>query len=274
MNFRNVGRFAPSPTGILHLGNLRTAVAAQMFASDGLIVRMEDLDRVTSSRVLADGQLRDLAAIGIESCEPVVFQSDRFAVYEQHLSRLIDQGLTYECFCTRREIREAAAAPHGDFFVYPGTCRELSDAEREAKRALRQPAVRLRVEENAHKSAAVDDIVLQRNDGVPAYNLAVVVDDELQGVTQVVRGIDLEPVTPSQQYLGALLGFRPLSYVHVGLVVGPDGERLAKRHGAVTLADWLSTGRSVSDLRRVLEKTLQDREIDAGCPIGDIFSGA
>lgn len=271
MSSRRIGRFAPSPTGVLHLGNLRTAVAAQMFASDGLIIRMEDLDRVTSSRELARGQLSDLAAIGIESCEEVVFQSDRFAIYEEHLGRLADRGLTYECFCTRREIREAAAAPHGEFLMYPGTCRNLTKVERDERRAVRRPALRLRVDEPVRAVGEVDDIVLQRNDGVPAYNLAVVVDDELQGVTQVVRGIDLRPVTPSQQYLGSLLGFRPLEYIHVGLVVGSDGERLAKRQGAFSLADWVATGRTPADLREALEWTLRDREMGANCPIGDIF---
>ncbi len=272
MSSRRIGRFAPSPTGVLHLGNLRTAVAAQMFATDGLIIRMEDLDRVTSSRELAERQLSDLAAIGVESCEEVVFQSDRFAIYEEHLGRLADRGLTYECFCTRREIREAAAAPHGDFLLYPGTCRDLTESERDERRAVRRPAVRLRVDDQTRAAGVVDDIVLQRNDGVPAYNLAVVVDDELQGVTQVVRGIDLQPVTPSQQYLGSLLGFRPLEYVHVGLVVGSDGERLAKRHGAVTLADWVAAGGSPSGLRRALEATLRDRLVADSCPIGDIWA--
>jgi glutamyl-tRNA synthetase len=266
------GRFAPSPTGVLHLGNLRTAVAAQMFATDGLIIRMEDLDRVVSSREVAGEQLSDLASIGIESCEEIVFQSDRFAIYEEHLGRLADQGLVYECFCTRREVREAAAAPHGDFVIYAGTCRNLTESERDERRAVRRPAVRLRVDDQTRASGVVDDVVLQRNDGVPAYNLAVVVDDELQRVTQVVRGIDLQPVTPSQQYLGSLLGFRPLEYVHVGLVVGPDGERLAKRHGAVTLADWVAAGGNASSLRSALEATLDDRFVADSCPIGDIWA--
>jgi len=274
MTQRRFGRFAPSPTGVLHLGNLRTAVAAQMFATDGMVIRMEDLDRVTSSPELAEGQLRDLGAIGIKSAGPVAFQSDRFAIYAEYLSELGGRGLTYECFCTRREIREAAAAPHGEVLRYPGSCRNLSEAEKVERRRDRQPAVRLRVDEAVRALAEIDDIVLQRNDGVPAYNLAVVVDDELQGVTQVVRGIDLAPVTPSQQYLGSLLGFRPLDYIHVGLVVGPDGERLAKRHGAVTLADWVATARTAAALRKALELTLADREIGAECPIEDIFQGA
>jgi glutamyl-tRNA synthetase len=113
--------------------------------------------------------------------------------------------------------------------------------------------------------------VLRRNDGVPAYNLAVVVDDALQGITQVVRGIDLEPVTPSQVYLQQLLGFPTPEYVHIGLVVGPDRERLAKRHGSVTLADWLAAGRSAASLREALLRTLNNRPIRAECPLSDIW---
>jgi glutamyl-tRNA synthetase len=270
-----VGRFAPSPTGNLHLGNLRTAVAVHKFAEikakGRLLVRFEDLDQLTSTRYLASKQLADLAAVGVRPSNEVVYQSDRFNLYEKCLSELSAAGLTYPCFCTRKEIREAAQAPHGEMLRYRGTCRDLSESERRERAAERPPAVRLRVDDVTRAAGIVDDIVLRRNDGVPAYNLAVVVDDELQGVTQVVRGIDLEPVTPSQQYLQRLLGFRTLDYVHVGLVVGPDGERLAKRHGAVTLADWLAAGRSASDLRRALLWTLEDRPIGAVCPIEDIW---
>ena len=127
------------------------------------------------------------------------------------------------------------------------------------------------MEESVRTEGHVDDIVLRRNDGVPAYNLAVVVDDALQGVTQVVRGIDLEPVTPSQTYLQRLLGFATPEYVHVGLVVGPDGKRLAKRHGAVTLGEWLASGRSAEALREALLRTLDDRPIWAECPVSDIW---
>jgi glutamyl-tRNA synthetase len=271
-----IGRFAPSPTGPLHLGNLRTAVAVQMFAREELggrvLVRMEDLDRVTSKRELALAQLIDLAAVGVRTSNEVVYQSDRFPLYDEYLTKLEEMGLTYPCFCTRREVREAAQAPHGEVMRYSGTCRDLADDERRARAAARPPAIRLKVDGVTRAAGVVDDIVLRRNDGVPAYNLAVVVDDELQGVTQVVRGIDLEPVTPSQQYLQKVLGFRTLDYVHVGLVVGPDGDRLAKRHGAVTLADWLAAGRSTSDLRRALLRTLEDRPIAAVCPIEDIWA--
>jgi glutamyl-tRNA synthetase len=270
-----VGRFAPSPSGHLHLGNLRTAVFAQQMtrhsAGGQLLIRLEDLDPVACREEHADSQLKDLKAIGVESSGWIVRQSERTHIYKAFLNQLDAQGEVYECFCTRREVRDAARAPHGEFFRYPGTCRELDSRTRASRRGERSPALRLRVDDKTREEGAVDDIVLCRNDGVPAYNLAVVVDDSLQGITQVVRGIDLEPVTPSQVYLQQLLGFPTPEYVHVGLVVGPDGERLAKRHGSVTLADWLAAGRSASSLREALLRTLADRPIQAECPVSDIW---
>ena len=229
------GRFAPSPTGELHLGNLRTAVVAHHLAVEvgggSFVVRMEDLDRVTSSPQWASEQLADLAAVGVGSDLEVVFQSNRFPLYIEVIERLTAKGLTYECFCTRKEIRDAVSAPHGEVHKYPGTCRELSEAQRAKWRAEgRVPAIRLRASATAHQLGA-DDVVLQRNDGVPAYNLAVVVDDAAQGITQVVRGADLLSVTPSQVHLQELLGLPAVEHVHVPLVVDENGERLAKRHG-------------------------------------------
>ena len=252
-----VGRFAPSPTGQLHLGNLRTALVAWLSAraaAGRFVVRMEDLDRVTSRRELELVQLDELAAIGLDWDGEVVRQSERFDRYEAAIEVLVAAGRTYECFCTRREIREAVSAPHSPTADgrYPGTCRRLSAAARAAKRADgRHPALRLLADghqvafEDAvagPSSAAVDDIVLRRNDGVPAYNLAVVVDDAAQGITEVVRGDDLLSSTPSQIHLGELLGLPRPRYAHVPLVVGPDGARLAKRHGAVTLEQLAERG--------------------------------
>jgi glutamyl-tRNA synthetase len=244
---------------------------AQEFGIDGFVIRMEDLDRANSTREIARRQIEDLDLVGVGAAEPPVFQSDRFDIYDEYLSRLVSSGSVYECFCTRREIREAASAPHGEFLRYPGTCRDLDTKTRDLKRLERPPALRLRVDDVTRAVGVVDDIVLRRNDGVPAYNLAVVVDDALQGITQVVRGVDLEPVTPSQVYLQQLLGFSTPEYVHVGLVVGSDGERLAKRHGSVTLADWLAGGRSAASLREALLRTLEDRSIRAECPVSDIW---
>jgi len=252
------GRFAPSPTGDLHLGNLRTAVAARSLVGLGakFVVRMEDLDRLTSLRTVAFRQQLDLAAVGVLSDVPVVFQSDRFDLYRAYVDRLRDQGLTFECFCTRKEIQEAVSAPHGEVARYPGTCRNLSESERKKRSNERPAAVRLLVREDLGTDGVVDDVVLVRNDGVPAYNLAVVVDDELQGVTQVVRGEDLAHITPSQNYLQKLLGFRTPEYVHLPLMVGPDGQRLSKRHGDVTLADCLRLGFSVDAVRSALMNSL------------------
>jgi glutamyl-tRNA synthetase len=233
----------------LHVGNLRTALLAWLVArsaGEPFLVRMEDLDQVTSSVVHEAAQLGDLAAIGIDWDGVVVRQSERFDRYHAAIDVLTAAGLTYECSCTRREIREAASAPHGVELRYPGTCRDLTEAQRRARRGERPAALRLRapaegvtvVDLLAGRHTAVpDDVVLRRNDGVPAYNLAVVVDDAAQEVSTVVRGDDLLASTPRQVLLQRLLGLPTPRYAHVPLVVGADGERLAKRHGAVTLAD-------------------------------------
>ncbi|HEX3090340.1 MAG TPA: tRNA glutamyl-Q(34) synthetase GluQRS [Ilumatobacteraceae bacterium] len=258
-----IGRFAPSPTGPLHLGNLRTALVAWLITRSGdggYLVRMEDLDRVTSSQLHEAEQLASLSSIGLDWDGEVVRQSDRFALYFEAIERLRADGLVYECFCTRREIRLAAEAPHGPDpdGRYPGTCRDLGDRERAALReAGRTPALRLRSDGRDETFAdrfqgtyagRVDDVVLQRNDGVPAYNLAVVVDDADQGVTEVVRGDDLLSSTPSQIMLHRLLDLPIPCYGHIPLVLAPDGSRLAKRHGAVTLDDLAARGKSPGEV--------------------------
>lgn len=264
------GRFAPSPTGPLHLGNLRTALLGWLLArhdSGGFVVRMEDLDRVTSSPAHESGQLESLTALGIDWDGEVVRQSDRFGLYFDAIATLRHKGLVYECYCTRREIREAAHAPQGDLpDHYPGTCRDLTDRQRTERRDEgRRAALRLRsaggdvVFEDrlaGPRHGAVDDIVLQRNDGVPAYNLAVVVDDAAQQITEVTRGDDLLAVTPSQIELQQLLGLDRPQYVHVPLVLAPDGSRLAKRHGAVTLADLAARGCSPAEVCARLARSL------------------
>ena len=269
------GRFAPSPTGDLHLGNLRTAVAAQMSArrnGDGrFIVRFEDLDRVTSSPDIAVQQLRDLGLVGVVSDEEPVFQSDRFTTYHAAIESLIDRGFTYTCFCSRREVREASQAPHGAPHEYSGTCRNLSEAERAARAAERPGALRLdaraagfadvRIEfvDAIHgpQSGPVDDFVLRRNDGVPSYNVAVVVDDAAQGITEVLRGDDLLTITPSQIALQQILGLPTPSYIHVPLVLGDDEERLAKRNGAKSLSQLAAEGVAVEQVRARLESEVR-----------------
>jgi glutamyl-tRNA synthetase len=256
------GRFAPSPTGDLHLGSLRTAMLAWLFArSSGgwFLLRVEDLDPVTSSRHSEARQRADLAALGLDWDGPAVRQSDRRDRHEAALADLEERGLTYPCFCTRREIREASQAPHGqDLGAYPGTCRDLTEVARSRQAADRPAAIRLRstagvvsIVDRLHGRVelAVDDVVLRRNDGVPAYNLAVVVDDAEQGIEEVVRGDDLLSSTPRQARLSDLLGFARPSWAHVPLVLGADGQRLAKRHGAVSLADLAVQGQQPAEVR-------------------------
>ena len=252
------GRYAPSPSGDLHLGNLRTAVIAWVLArasGRAFHLRVDDLDAARTRPGAAERQLADLTALGLDSDGPVLWQSERGPAYAAALDELARRGLVYECYCSRREILEAPRAPHSPPGAYPGTCRDLDEAERDRRRRElgpgRTPALRLRsavdrytIDDALHGrySAAVDDVVLRRGDGVWAYNLAVVVDDHAQGVDQVVRGEDLLPSTPRQAYLADLLGLRHRDYVHVPLALGPDGRRLAKRDGAVTMAQLAERG--------------------------------
>lgn len=243
------GRFAPSPSADLHIGNLRTAILAWLFArSTGrrFLMRVDDLDDRTFADV-GQRQLADLAAIGL-TWDLVEWQSEHPERYDAAIAELDGRGLLYECYCSRRDIAQAPRAPHAPQGAYPGTCRDLTDAERAARRAEtgRPPALRLRTDAIVHTvhdvlhgeyTGIVDDFVVRRGDGVPAYNLAVVVDDASQGVDQVVRGDDLLPSSPRQAYLARMLGHPEPIYAHVPLVLNEDGARLAKRDGAVTLAE-------------------------------------
>ncbi|WP_067531863.1 tRNA glutamyl-Q(34) synthetase GluQRS [Nocardia crassostreae] len=264
---KGYGRFAPSPSGDLHLGNLRTALLAWLFAwstGRGFRMRVEDLDRVKAGA--AERQLADLAAIGLDWDPPVVWQSQRLERYAAAIERLDAAGLTYECFCTRREIQQAATAPHGPMGAYPGTCRDLTAAERAERQAAGRPAaLRLRaavtefeITDELHGSyrSAVDDLVLRRGDGLPAYNLAVVVDDAAQDIDQVVRGDDLLPSTPRQAYLATLLELPVPQYAHVPLALNAAGQRLAKRDGAVTLHDRIALGETPAQVFTLLADSL------------------
>lgn len=247
------GRFAPSPTGDLHLGNLRTALLAWLFArttGSAFRVRMDDLDTARVRRGSAGVQLSDLRALGLDWDGPVEHQSARTALYARALERLEADGRVYPCFCTRAEIREAASAPHGPLpeGAYPGTCRSLGARERTRRLAEgRATALRFRADSLervtvsdrllGEVSGHVDDFVLRRGDGTFAYNLAVVVDDAEQAIREVVRGADLLESTSRQVVLARALGLPVPAYAHVPLVLAPDGARLAKRHGAVTLRD-------------------------------------
>jgi len=255
------GRYAPSPSGPLHLGNLRTALIAWLFArSQGgrFLLRIEDLDPQRSRAAHEEAQIADLRAIGLDWDGEIVRQSERRERHREAFEALGAAGRTYPCWCTRAEVRQAASAPHGSQGAYPGTCRELSSVERSARERHGPPrAWRLDARgadvvftDRLHgaRRGTVDDFVLWRGDGVPAYNLAVVVDDADQRVGEVVRGDDLLDTTPRQVLLCTLLGLDVPRYAHVPLLLGSGGRRLAKRDGAVTLEEWRDAGGSTAQL--------------------------
>ncbi len=271
-SFTLVGRYAPSPTGALHLGNLRTALIGWALARQSggrFVLRFEDLD-ARSREPFRALQLADLAALGIDwDGEPLV-QSSCLRRYEEALAQLEAAGLVYECYCSRRELSQIASAPHTPPGAYPGYCRDLTPAERARKREElskvgRGPALRLRSNQETLtftdavyglQTGVVDDFVLRRSDGVFSYNFVCVVDDAYQGVTQVCRGRDLLSSVARQNYLHQLLGSTPPSWVHVPLVLNQKGERLAKRDGAVTLAELGERGVNNAEILRLLSSSL------------------
>jgi glutamyl-queuosine tRNA(Asp) synthetase len=229
-----VGRYAPSPTGDLHLGNARTALLAWLWARRAggrFLLRFEDLDTPRVRPGCAQEQAESLAWLGLDWDGTPVAQSDRTGLYERALEALGRRGVLYECFCSRTDVRRAASAPHGpDGPTYSGLCRDLSESERAERRLLgREPSLRVRMEGTS------GDIVVRRGDGVVAYQLAVVVDDAQQGVSHVVRGEDLADNTARQIHLQRLLGLPTPVYLHTPLVLGPDGEKLSKQNGAQPL---------------------------------------
>ena len=269
------GRWAPSPTGEFHVGNLRTALLAWLFARSGgakLLWRFEDLDGAVREDYY-DHQLRDFERIGLNWDGEIFRQSERLHLYQDAIEDLKRQGLTYRCWCTRREVREAAVAPHSHLpeGAYSGKCRQLTARETsENERSGRNPAIRIVSESQLIKiddrqlgsfEGSVDEFVLCRGDLTPSYNLAAVIDDADMGVTEVVRGDDLLPTTPRQIYLFDLLGLEPPSYAHVPLVLTHSGDRLAKRDGAVTLDDRLALGESELDVLNYLLSSLELRNV-------------
>ena len=268
----SVGRYAPSPTGTLHVGNLRTALVAWLWSRHGgsaFRMRFEDHDRHQAAAEHEAAQLRDLAALGIDWDEPVTRTSDRWERYAAVLDDLIARDLTFPCWCSRRDIREAAAAPHTPVEGYPGTCRDLDAAgraDRAASSRVEAPSLRLRGGGHVERfvdavvgpvDGVVDDIVLRRGDGLPSYNLTVSVDEIDEGIELVVRADDLVPVTAAQIRIIGLLGGTAPTYAHVPLAVAPGtGRRLAKRDGAVTLGELETTGWTATGVRTELVRSL------------------
>ncbi|MEM7337712.1 MAG: tRNA glutamyl-Q(34) synthetase GluQRS [Actinomycetota bacterium] len=279
------GRFAPSPTGRLHLGNLRTALVAWLAArADGSAfhLRFDDLDTAVVREEHYATQLADLEAIGLEWDHPVVHQSDHLDRYRAAVDELVAAELVYPCYCSRREIREAAQAPNRPLsgHAYPGTCRDLDRATRAEREATgRRPALRLRSPVATRsvpdlvcgtQTFEVDDFVIQRNDGTPAYHLVTVVDDDALAIELVVRGDDLLDSAARQLVVADVLGLDAPDHAHVPLVLSPDRERLAKRHGAVTLADRAALGESTADVVGTLVASLGLGEPDTPVDPGDL----
>ncbi len=240
------GRFAPSPSGRMHLGNLWSCLLAWLSARSAggrMVLRLEDLDTDRCRPEYCDQVMRDLEWLGLDWDNEPVYQSRRTEIYDEYFHQLELQGLIYPCYCTRAE-RLAASAPHRSdgITVYDGRCRHLSDQGRQTLSRTRRPAWRVAVPAEEYTftdlcqgcySERLDrdcgDFILRRSDGVYAYQLAVVVDDALMGVTQVVRGRDLLDSTPRQLWLCNTLGFTPTEHAHVPLLLAGDGRRLAKR---------------------------------------------
>lgn len=240
------GRFAPSPSGRMHLGNVMSALLAWLSAkSQGgeIVMRIEDIDPDRSRREYALQILEDFRFLGLDWDDGPYWQSKRGGIYEQVLAKMRDEGMTYPCYCSRAELH-ATQAPHASdgVFVYSGHCRDLTEAQRVELAKTRRAATRIRVPEitvayedgcrgamQQNLAAECGDFILRRSDGAFAYQLAVVIDDAMMGVTQVVRGSDLISSTPRQIWLHRLLGYEPPQYCHVPLLLAPDGRRLSKR---------------------------------------------
>ena len=243
-NLPPVGRFAPTPSGRMHLGNVFAALIAWLSVRSrggSLVLRMEDLDTQRTSKEFAQILRDDLMWLGLDWDEETQPQSQRSEVYQQYFDRLAAQELLYPCYCTRSQLH-SVNAPHlsDGTYVYPGTCRNLTPEQRSA--FSRQPAWRVKVPDKQwvvedllqgtyRENLLTDcgDFVVRRADGVYVYQLAVTVDDALAGVTEVVRGVDLLSSSPRQMYLQELFGFPHPTYGHVPLLMAPDGRRLSKR---------------------------------------------
>lgn len=284
------GRFAPSPSGRMHLGNARSALLAWLDArarGGRVVLRIEDLDRDRCRPEYADTLRRDLTWLGLDWDAESTPQSRREAVYEAALGGLRERGLVYECFCTRRDIA-VASAPHGpgeEPRGCPRGCvalacgerqRRLDAGERAALR-VRLPATAATVHDRLHGDVSDaggewHDIVVRRSDGLHAYHLAVVLDDAADGVTDVVRGDDLLPAAPRQAALAQVLDVRVPAYAHVPLLLGPDGARLAKRHGAVSIAELRDAGHAPEELVGALARSA-GLDVEPHARPGDLLNG-
>ena len=277
---RIIGRYAPSPTGELHLGNLRTALLAWLSVrkqGGEFRLRMEDLDTPRVVKGSADQILKDLEWLGLDWDGPVMYQSSRIEAYEQAMKELGDKGLIYPCFCSRKDIQQSASAPHGKTAVYAGTCRALSDAEREQRTLFKSPAFRVVV--SGGLMVDVGDFVIKRADHLFAYQLAVVVDDLAQSVNEVVRGADLISSTARQTYLLKHLSVtgERINYRHAPLMMDNKGQRLSKRDGSASIRQWRNAGGTADELLALLIKSVGvefDGDTISALELLDVISGS
>lgn len=272
-------RFAPSPTGLLHLGHAYSALLAYQTAkakNGDFILRIEDIDTTRCRPKFEEAIYEDLHWLGLEWETPVRRQSDHFSDYQEVLNKLENLGVTYPCFCTRadikREIEGSPSAPHGpEGALYPGTCRGISAIDVEKRKAngdafaIRldaQKAQNLLAEDILFKGkgkltparpASLGDVVLARKDTPTSYHLSVVVDDHLQGITHIIRGVDLEFATHLHRLLQALLNYNVPTYHHHPLLVGADGKRFAKRDKSLTIKSLRDEGKTPDDLIGLME---------------------
>jgi len=262
-----VTRFAPSPTGRLHLGHAYSAALGRA-NGEAFRLRIEDLDQTRARPEFVDGVFEDLRWLGVGWDEPVLIQSQRTDAYEAALEQLRGEGLAYACFCTRADIAQSLTAPHGDAATsYPGTCRELLDDpdRREttphcwrlnSSTALKRMGLPSWTETDGKQFEAraveIGDAILARKDAPASYHLACAIDDAEMGINTVVRGADLRPSTPTQRLLQNLLGLPEPTYLHHALVTHEDGRRLSKRDLAPTLAAMRESGVNGGDLAKRL----------------------
>ena len=292
-----VGRFAPTPSGRMHLGNIYAALVAWLSvrsAGGRMVLRIEDLDPRTQSGPWTDYLLADLHWLGLDWDEGPYYQRDRVEAYHAALEQLRDAGLLYPCFCTRAELH-AASAPHASDGtpIYAGTCRGLSPEEIARRSAVRPAALRLMVPNEDDPAGTISftdrvfgpqteilardcgDFLVRRSDGVFAYQLAVVVDDAQMGVTEVVRGHDLLSSSARQIYLQRLLGYPEPAYAHVPLLVAPDGRRLSKRDRDLDmegLRERFGTPERLLGWVAGVAGLAPDTEPRSACELGELFS--
>ena len=262
-----IGRYAPSPTGRLHLGNLRTALLCWLHArlnNGQFLLRMDDLDSPRVVKGCDEQILKDLQWLGLDWDGDVYYQSQHLDDYQQVFDLLKQQQQIFPCYCSRKDVQQAASAPHGKSVIYPKTCRDLSAAKVAKLHQTKEPAWRFRVDQHAHDSIEFSDgvlgshseslqqdcgdFVVKRADSLFAYQLAVVVDDMRQGITDVMRGADLLDSTARQIALFETFNQAQPQYWHVPLLEDDQGKRMAKRDGSSSIQQWQETGGTAESL--------------------------